>query len=134
MHPYFIRAEFNRAGRHIVRPKIEGAAHSDSAGFFTSKRYMSRMTRPSMRSLPSRVMKSLSETMSGSAIGMDFLGDAINHGSKIGDFKDNDDGLIASKAFVDWLKNETGVDPAAAYWRDTQIGALKVELFRVEPG
>jgi orotidine-5'-phosphate decarboxylase len=77
---------------------------------------------------------SLSENMSGSAIGMDFLGDAINHGSKIGDFKDNDNGLIASKAFVDWLKSETGVDPGAAYWREMQIGALNVELFRVEPG
>src|ERR1700732_851571 len=26
LHPYFIRARFSRAGRHIVRPKIEGAA------------------------------------------------------------------------------------------------------------
>ncbi len=26
LHPYFIPAKFDRAGRHIVRPKIEGAA------------------------------------------------------------------------------------------------------------
>ena len=26
MHPYFIPPQFDRAGRHIVRPKIEGAA------------------------------------------------------------------------------------------------------------
>src|SRR5208283_2942660 len=26
LHPYFTPAQFDRAGRHIVRPKIEGAA------------------------------------------------------------------------------------------------------------
>jgi orotidine-5'-phosphate decarboxylase len=74
------------------------------------------------------------DTMSVSAIGVDFLGNAINHGSKIGDFKANENGLIASDAFIEWIKGETDADPEPVYWQDMSIGDKTVRLFRIEPG
>ncbi len=73
-----------------------------------------------------------SEEMSGSVIGEDFLGDALNHGAKIGDFKGNQHGLIASQEWINWMK-VSGLEQNATYWQDMSIGPTVVKLYRVEP-
>lgn len=69
--------------------------------------------------------------MAGSAIGEDYLGDAINHGSKIGDCKENDNGLIASQIWVDWM-SRSGADTGATPWKDISIAGTSVKLSRVK--
>jgi orotidine-5'-phosphate decarboxylase len=74
------------------------------------------------------------ESMVGSAVGEEFLGDAINHGAKIGDYKQNEGGLVASEEFLEWFRGNTGREPPATHWQDIQVGPVTFRLSRIDLG
>lgn len=61
--------------------------------------------------------------------GQEFNGDAINHGAKIADLKENSEGLIASSQFLYWL---TPDEPLPTPWNKKQIGDWATDLIRLE--
>jgi|GEM_PF-36086 len=64
--------------------------------------------------------------------GEEFNGEGINHGSKVADFKENDGSLIASTAFMEWLRGEA---PSTDPWRQQQsLEGWKTDLFRIDLG
>lgn len=61
--------------------------------------------------------------------GQEFNGDAINHGAKIADLKENGEGLIVSSQFLSWLSPD---EPLPAPWSKKQIGDWATDLIRLE--
>lgn len=73
------------------------------------------------------------DRMSGYSVGEEFLGDAINQGAKVGYYKENEEGLLASGDFVRWFQKERD-SSAFNFWKKHTFGSWETDLFSVDLG